>query len=67
MNKTIKKTRILVERDKIQKIMNVVGCGQSAVYDALAYRTNSKKAGEIRELALSRFGGVRINVLQLVR
>ena len=47
--------------------MNVVGCGQSAVYDALAYRTNSKKAGEIRELALGRFGGVKTNILQLVR
>ncbi len=67
MNKIIKKERILVERSKIAKIMSATGSSQSAVYNALAYRTNSKSAGDIRHTALTRFGGVVIKEPKLVR
>lgn len=67
MNKIAKKERILVERSKISKIMSVMGCGQAAVYNALAFRSNSKQAGEIRNLALNRFGGVKVKEQKLVR
>lgn len=67
MNKIVKTERILVERDKIYKIMAVIGCGQAAVYNALSFRTNSKKAGDIRNVALNRFGGVKIKEQKLVK
>lgn len=67
MNKIAKKERILVEKSKISKIMSVTGCGQAAVYNALAFRTNSKLAGDIRNLALNRFGGVKVKEQKLVR
>lgn len=67
MNKIAKKERILVERSKISKIMSVMGCCQASVYNALAFRSNSKQAGEIRNLALNRFGGVKVKEQKLVR
>lgn len=67
MNKLVKKERILVDRLKIPKIMDAAGCGQSAVYNALSFRTNSKLAGDIRNMALNRFGGVKVREQILVR
>ncbi len=67
MNKIAKKERILVERTKISKIMSALGCGQAAVYNALSFRSNSKLAGDIRNMALNRYGGVKVKESILVR
>lgn len=67
MNKLVKKERILVDRPKISKIMSAAGCGQAAVYNALSFRTNSKLAGDIRNMALNRFGGIKVKEQILVR
>jgi len=66
MNKIIKKERILVERSKILKIMKEAGCGQAAVYNALSFKTDSKLADKVRNLALNRFGGIRVKEAKLV-
>jgi hypothetical protein len=67
MNRITKKERILVERTKISKIMSALGCGQAAVYNALSFRTNSKLAGDIRDMAVNRFGGVKVKENILIR
>lgn len=47
--------------------MKKIGCGQAAVYNALAFRTNSKLAGDIRSLATNIYGGVQVSERVLVR
>lgn len=67
MNKVVKRERILVDRTKISKIMTKAKCGQAAVYNALSFRTNSELAAQIRELALSQFGGVLVKEPKVIR
>ncbi len=42
MNKVVKIEKILIDKDKIPKIMKIFGCGKATVYNALAYRSNSQ-------------------------
>lgn len=58
MVKVIKIQKILVDDDKIPKLAKEFGCCTSAVYNAIAYRSNSKKAQAIRESACSKHGGI---------
>lgn len=44
-------------RDKLKEKYK---CSQSAVYNALAYRTLNKRAEMIRQDAIKRFGGVEV-------
>lgn len=67
MTRLIKKERILIDPSKIDKIMDSVGCHKAAVYNALAYRSNSKLAEDIRDMAINRYGGVIIKESKLVR
>lgn len=67
MDKIVKKLKILVDLDKISKLAEKNGCHTTCVYNALAYRTNSKKAGEIRKMALERFGGEIVKVPMRVK
>lgn len=67
MNKIVNKTKILVERSKINKIAKAMGCRETAVYNALAYRTNSQMAGDIRSLAINRYGGLKTEIPTLVK
>ena len=66
MNKVVKIERILIDKDKIPKIMRIFGCGKTTVYNALAYRSNSQQAQEIRSCALYRYGAEPVKVPQLV-
>lgn len=36
MNKVVKIEKILIDKDKIPKIMKIFGCGKTTVYNALA-------------------------------
>lgn len=58
MVKIIKMQKILVEEDKILKLAKEFGCCRAAVYNAIAYRTNSKLAQAIRESACNKHGGI---------
>lgn len=60
MEKLVRKKKILIVKDKIPSIMEKFGCCQSMVYNALAYRSNSRKAKEIRKEALNR-GGQKVS------
>lgn len=60
MVKTRKIQKIFVHGPEIiDKIANSCGCGRVTVYNALAYKTNSKMAQDIRSMALNRYGGVK--------
>lgn len=67
MNKIVKKERILVDRTKFSKIMTRAKCGEAAVYNALAYRTNSDLAAKIRKLALEQFGGILVKEPKVIK
>ena len=56
MKKVVKIEKILIDKDKIPKIMKIFGCGKATVYNALAYRSNSQQAQDIRSCALNRYG-----------
>lgn len=66
MNKVVKIEKILIDKDKIPKIMKIFGCGKTTVYNALAYRSNSQQAQDIRSCALNRYGAEPVKVPQLV-
>lgn len=58
MVKTRKITKILVDKSKIEKLMDKFHCGRASVYNALAYRTNSEMSEKIRNEAINRYGGI---------
>ena len=66
MKKVVKIEKILIDKDKIPKIMKIFGCCKSTVYNALAYRSNSQQAQDIRSCALNRYGAEPVKVPQLV-
>lgn len=66
MNKVVKIEKILIDKDKIPKIMKIFGCSKTTVYNALAYRSNSQRAQDIRFCALKRYGAEPVKVPQLV-
>ena len=66
MKKVVKIEKILIDKDKIPKIMKIFGCGKATVYNALAYRSNSQQAQDIRSCALNRYGAEPVQVPQLV-
>ena len=65
MKKVVKIEKILIDKDKIPKIMKIFGCCKSTVHNALAYRSNSKQAQDIRSCATNRFGAEPVKVPQL--
>lgn len=58
MSKIIKTKRILVSSSAILKIISIYGCSKASVYNALAFRSRSKLASDIRATALNSYGGV---------
>lgn len=66
MKKVVKIEKILIDKDKIPKIMKIFGCGKATVYNALAYRSNSQQAQDIRSCALYKYGAEPVQVPQLV-
>lgn len=67
MNKIVKVTKILVDKPKIAKIAKEAGCKEVCVYNALAYRSNSRLAGDIRTLAINRYGGLKAKIPMLIK
>lgn len=56
---------IVVPRKNISAMMTATSSSMTTVYNALAYRSDSEKAQEIRRLALSSYGGVETKKLVL--
>ena len=60
MDKVLYKPKILIRKSKISLIAKTIGCATAAVYNALAYRANSDLSKKIRETAINRFGGIKV-------
>lgn len=61
MDKVLYKPKILIRRSKIPSIAKELGCATAAVYNAIAYRANSDLSKSIREAAINRFGGIKVD------
>lgn len=55
--KKIKIIKVSLEGQK--KLAERYGCRRETIYNALAFRSQSKQAEEIRQDALNEFGGVK--------
>lgn len=53
-----KKKIIQVPRKNIDLLADKTNMSTNSVWGALAYRSDSKKAQEIRQLAISEYGGI---------
>lgn len=58
--------KILVAEPKINVIAQEFGCSKVCVYNALAYRSNSKLACDIRRLAIDKYEGHKIKETRLI-
>ena len=61
--KAKRKPIIQVPHGNVDKICKAVRCRRTAVYDALAFKTNSELANLIRNTAISTYGGVKTTKL----
>ena len=61
--KAKRKPIIQVPYGNVDKICKAVRCRRTAVYDALAFKTNSELANLIRQTAISTYGGVKTTKL----
>lgn len=62
MNKVRKKKKILIPARFRKAIIAEFGCGQTTLYAALDYTSNSDQAKKIRFAAINRYEGVEVNV-----
>lgn len=62
MAKLINKTKIIVPKEQIPVLMNRFGYKKVAVYNALAYRSQSSVAQKIRKMALDSLGGRKVRL-----
>lgn len=53
-----KKKIIQVSRKNVDALAKAVGCKNTTVWNALAFRSDSENAQQIRRLALSTYGGI---------
>ena len=60
MDKVVYKPKILIRKSKSGKIAKSVGCCNAAVYAAIAYKTNSELAANIRNVACNKYGGILV-------
>lgn len=58
-----RKKIIQVPPGSVEKMCKAFRCRRTAVYDALAFKTNSELANIIRKNALSTYGGVQTTKL----
>ena len=62
MAKLINKTKIIVPKEQLSVLMNRFGYKKVAVYNALAYRSQSSVAQKIRKMALDSLGGRKVRL-----
>lgn len=60
-----RKKIIQVPHGTVEKIVSVMGCSRAAVFNALAYRSDSENAKTIRAQALAYYGGIETTKLVL--
>ncbi len=60
MDKVVYNKKILVRKSKISKIAKAVGCSEAAVYNAIAFKTKSQLAMDIRAITCNMYGGILV-------
>lgn len=63
MAKMIKKEKIIVPLKQISALMARFDCKKTAVYNALAYRSQSEQAKSIRQVAIKEHDGRKVTVV----
>lgn len=63
MNETTKIERISVSKANLSKMADRYGCSKVTVYNALAGRSHSEQAKELRVVAINEYGG-KISIIQ---
>jgi hypothetical protein len=53
-----RKKIIQIPQGKAEMLASDMGCSRTSVYNALAYRSESENAKEIRRKAVSLYGGI---------
>lgn len=61
MDKVLYKPKILIRKSKISPIAKKLGCATAAVYNAIAFKTNSDLSKKIRDAAINEFGGIKVD------
>lgn len=54
-----RKKVIMVPKGNVQKLAKAHGCSGAAVYDALAFKTETDRAKAIRSEAVKYYGGIQ--------
>ena len=62
----IKTKKIKVSKQTLEVLAAKHGCTITKVYNALAYRSNSDDAEQIRQEALSNYGGKEVKEIKVV-
>lgn len=65
MVKIRKTEKILVDHASIMKLSARFACNRTTVYNALAFRSDSRLARDIRAASISEYGGAKIKVSSL--
>lgn len=65
MKRIIKVNKILVSLDSVKALMRDYGCCKAAVYNALRYSSDSKRAKDIRKTAIKKYKGHITSVIIL--
>ena len=60
-----KKEIIIVPRKNLEQLAKATSSSQTTVYNALAYRSDSEKAKEIRRLAIAAYAGIKTSKIVL--
>lgn len=62
----LKQKKIKVSRTSLDTLAAMFNCTVTKVYNALAYRSNSESAEEIRQEALQNYGGKEVTEIKVI-
>lgn len=62
MKKLVRKEKILVPRENLKRMIDSLQVSQAAIYNALAFRSDSESAAKIRDTALKKYGGKTVRI-----
>lgn len=62
----LKQKKIKVSRTSLDTLAAMFGCTETKVYNALAFRSNSESAEQIRREALQNYGGKEVTEIKVL-
>ena len=66
LNKVLRQKKIKVSRTSLDTLAAMFGCTVTKVYNALAFRSNSESAEQIRQEALQNYGGKEVTEIKVL-